>query len=263
MLFRSLPDEIVARIPYEIIEHILDQIRDRKTLSACTRVCYGWHHSSRRRLFAHSAVRLNTFDKISEFVDEIHSSSAKSSITPYIQSISISMCFDFLLYDEPFSFSYADGAVYVASALRHLASLTSLRSLKLTLQNYHGLRESPQYGKYGNNLHSRIVNERFRLVHEFGRNLGHLINLDLTLLTVNHGPHYFLTCQGFVTFVSSFPKLQRLAINNCYIATMTASEQAFEDCPPLPQLRGFLKLGMLSTMGHLVPSLPTHYSYCG
>ena len=133
-VLQPLPDEIVARIPYEIIEHILDQIRDRKTLSACTRVCYGWHHSSRRRLFAHSAVRLNTFDKISEFVDEIHSSSAKSSIAPYIQSISISMCFDFLLYDEPFSFSYADGAVYVASALRHLASLTSLRSLKLTLQ---------------------------------------------------------------------------------------------------------------------------------
>ena len=213
-VLQPLPDEIVVRIPYEIIEHILDQIRDRKTLSACTRVCYGWHHSSRRRLFARSAVRLNTFEKISTFFDEIHSSSTKSSIIPYIQSLSMSFAW------RP------SGEAGTLRPIKDLAGLTSLHSLKLRLWNFTRLGHGHAY-----NLHPRLVND-------FRRNFGHIKNLDLTLI---RNPH-FATCQGFVAFVSSFPKLQRLAINNCYIATMIDSEQAFQDRPPLRQLR-FLEIG--------------------
>ncbi len=219
-VLQPLPDEIVVRIPYEIIEHILDQIRDRKTLSACTRVCYGWHLLSRRRLFACSAVRLNTVDKISEFMGEIR---IHSSIIPYIQSISMSFAF------RP------NGDVYEAGTLRpikDLAGLTSLRSLELRLWDFTRLGRSHAY-----NLHRRLVSD-------FGRNFGHIINLDLTLI---RNPH-FATCQGFVAFVSSFPKLQRLAINNCHIATMIDSEQAFQDRPPLRRLR-FLEIGDVKDVG--------------
>jgi len=165
----------MSKLPQELVDRIIDQVHDRKSLKACCLVCSQWSVRSRKHLFAR--VEFADVEDLQRWCARIHP--GPSGLSSLVEDLSLSECIP-----PVFIPSWLDLYDF-SDAAPHLQSFSGLRVLKI--------------------WRWRMSTDRVSLkLHSFGSSLENVTHLVLRDVSVHP-----LT---LAMFVSHFPRLDDLSL---------------------------------------------------
>ena len=169
---------IMSRLPQELIDRIIDHIRDRKSLKACSLVCSRWSPRSQKHLFVR--VEFASIRYLQRWCACIRS--GPLGISSLVEHLTLSE--DQLSYTLP-SPSWLHSSI-LTNAAPHFQSFSALRALEIRRW--------------------RMTTHRISLViHSFGSSLKNVTRLTLADVTVHPST--------LTMFISHFPRLDDLSIS--------------------------------------------------